>query len=343
MKYENYTTEDFLKDDFFIASMIDSDADGFWEAWANASPANLPAYDMATQIIHSIGYKELKEPKEADYEKVLKNVIAMDSSQKSASNKSRQKMLYFGNALKIAASVALLIVSIWVWNQYDSSSQSDHKDQEITLITKTAQYGQKTTVRLADGSKVTLNSGGKITYEKGFSEKKRKIELTGEAYFEVAKDTERPFVVSAKGICTTALGTSFNIRAFDDESNVIISLITGKVSVGQKEGFDVMLNPGDQLNYSTTENTVEQNQFDESRILAWTMGILIFENASMNEVINELEKWYGATFELENTTEDEWSYSGQFENQSLKNVLENLSYSEQFHYELNDKTVKIKF
>ncbi|MEP1779520.1 FecR domain-containing protein, partial [Reichenbachiella sp.] len=113
--------------------------------------------------------------------------------------------------------------------------------------------------------------------------------------------------------------------------------------VGQKEGFDVMLNPGDQLKYNMEGNNVEQNQFDTAHILAWTKGIIVFENASMKKVIKELEKWYGVTFEFENNSNNQWKYSGKFENQSLSNVLENLSYSQKFHYDLNDKTVKLKF
>ncbi|MEO9803851.1 MAG: FecR domain-containing protein [Reichenbachiella sp.] len=344
MEYNEYTTEDFLKDEFFISSMINSDAEDFWKDWTNTSPANLSDYNLARQVILSLSYKDVKRPQKTDYERTLNNILALDNDLRQSTKKiPRQKILTLPNVFKVAASIALLIVSIWVWNQYQPGGGMNQQDQEIVLISKTAAHGQKTTVRLSDGSRVTLNSGGKITYEKGFSEKKRKIELTGEAYFEVAKDVDRPFVVSTRGICTTALGTSFNIRAFGDESDVIISLVTGRVSVGQKEGFDVMLNPGDQLKYNMEGNNVEQNQFDTTNILAWTKGIIVFENASMEKVIKELEKWYGVTFEFENNSNTQWKYSGKFENQSLNNVLENLSYSQKFHYDLNDKTVKLKF
>lgn len=343
MKYNKFTTEDFLKDDFFITSMINSANNDFWEDWIKSTPENLDAYYLANQIIQSIGYKDFKVPKESDYKRVLKNVMAMDQSQQTAHTRPAQKIIAMSPMVKVAAAAALLIMSVWVWRQYSPGIEVSHDEAAIALVSKTAHYGQKTTVRLSDGSKVTLNSGGKITYRKGFSEHRREIELTGEGYFEVAKDPDRPFVVTTGEIATTALGTSFNIRAYGDESNVIISLVTGKVSVGQTEGFDVMLRPGDQLKYCAEGNTVQQKQFEVSNVLAWTKGIIAFDNASMDEVVRELEKWYGVTFEYESHPDTVWNYSGQFENQSLENVLENLSYSQKFQYQRNDKTIKLKF
>jgi ferric-dicitrate binding protein FerR (iron transport regulator) len=204
--------------------------------------------------------------------------------------------------------------------------------------------GVKSTLTLQDGSKVMLNSGSSIRYIKNFEANQRELYLKGEAYFEVAKDSLRPFTVITDGVKTTALGTAFNISAYADEE-INVSLVEGKVAVevDDESATRIALEKGEGLKFDGETRQAKKGQFDTELILAWTKRKIIFQQVRMMEAIRILENWYGVKFKLKNQPKPDLYIYGVYEDEILENVLEGLSYTARFEYEIDQDEVEIIF
>lgn len=247
--------------------------------------------------------------------------------------------------LKIACSLILFGVSVWVVLQsLERAEDSKPTSTEVVrMVTKYNPPGQKTKVHLSDGSIVYLNSDSKIEYPADFLSNRR-IVLEGEGFFTVSKDTLNPFSVTAKGVTTTALGTSFNVSTFTNDEKVKVTLVTGKVKLN-KEGKEnhLILNPGEESIISETEQEFHKNQVDVTKSILWIDGILTFEKTPIKEVIEILERWYGVKIEVKGKVARSLC-SGTFQNnEMLDNVLDVLSSSVGFEYQLSGKNVVINF
>lgn len=204
--------------------------------------------------------------------------------------------------------------------------------------------GVKSTMTLQDGSKVMLNSGSSLRYIKNFETDRRVVHLSGEAYFEVAKDSLRPFTVIAGGVMTTALGTAFNVSAYEKE-NINVSLVEGRVAVESEKDHTLSANltVGEELSVNLETGKSQKGNFNPDMVLAWTNKKIIFQKAKMDEAIRVLENWYGVKFKLKNEPAPGLLVYGEYEDEILENILEGLSYSARFEYKIQQDEVEIFF
>ncbi len=226
----------------------------------------------------------------------------------------------------------------------------DHLEPEHSvsnqLITKRNSNGQKSDLHLSDGSRVFLNSGSEIQFFENFAKNNREVKLKGEAYFEVAHDPKKPFIVVTDKLSVRALGTSFNVKAFGETNDVAVSLVEGKVEVSLSENVNEeksVLTPGEGLVFNGNDLSIKKLQFDPAMTLAWKSGILKFKDASWNEIENTLTRWYGVEFTIHHAPKRESPFTGEFDNLSLQLVLESLSFTKSFDYQIQGKKVEIKF
>ncbi|CAL1520332.1 FecR domain-containing protein [Chitinophaga sp. MM2321] len=150
-------------------------------------------------------------------------------------------------------------------------------------------------VQLPDGSMVWLNAASSLRYPTAFKGKERRVELTGEAYFEVVKNAEMPFRVTVKDrMEIEVLGTSFNINAYTEENSLNATLLEGGVRVLplHTNEMAVILDPGQQAQIRPSEKMKVVSNVDVEKIMAWKNGLFNFENASLQEVMQQLERWY---------------------------------------------------
>ncbi|MEQ8650336.1 MAG: FecR domain-containing protein [Cyclobacteriaceae bacterium] len=275
--------------------------------------------------------------KESDevYKDIFKKI---EETQKKeiTENKFRESRRNTFRYLSIAASVAILVGIVYLLPEFNKAEVIT----EIPVVTESRRTlaGQKLQVHLRDGSKVKLNAESSITFPKYFSDSSRIVNLKGEAYFEVAEDIDRPFLVVVGNVVVQALGTSFSIR--NEKGSTSVYLTSGKVSVTSSKIDDaVILAPGEMV----AENNGffdEINGFDYADI-AWVDNVLIFRDASSSQVFQQLEKWYGVDIHVKDELA-RWSFSGQFENEPLKEVLIGIGHSEEFDFEIQNKEVVIK-
>lgn len=157
--------------------------------------------------------------------------------------------------------------------------------------------GMEYTLTLSDGTRVNLNAESEINFPVSFKGAQRVIELSGEAYFEVAKDAEHPFVVKTKHLSVKVLGTTFNCRAYEDESVVTTTLVEGKVQVFDGRKFED-IKPGEQVVYEKETKIMRVNQVEVSRYTAWRDGKFIFRNERLEDIMAYLARWYNVKYQF---------------------------------------------
>ncbi|WP_057937346.1 FecR family protein [Algoriphagus resistens] len=265
------------------------------------------------------------------------------SAMKEMPKQARRRYLW----IRYAAAILILSCSFfWLLSRADfgQTAQEDVLSIARTYILRENAPGQKTKVNLPDGSIAFLNSSSSIKYSNGFDGAERRIILKGEAFFEVAKDATKPFVVESNNIETIALGTAFNVNAFN-LNEIRISLVEGKVRINQAETADevAILSPGFELVVNTSTQEFLNQPFEYEDVIGWKEGRLVFNHASLEEVSLRLERWYAVDITLKGRVPTNWKISTVYENQPLENVLIDLQYSKKFAYEINGSTVTITF
>lgn len=237
-------------------------------------------------------------------------------------------------AWAVAASIALLITAFAGYYYFTNPL-------EVEMITKTNPRGQKSTIQLPDGSMVILNSESTIQYPAEFNNTLRNITLRGEAFFDVSKNPDKPFVINSGEVKTTVLGTSFNISAYPNENQIAVSVASGKVKVSANNSREVYLVPNEEAIYNKLEGSLTEKPVEISVHTAWKNNILLFNDLSFNLAKTKIERWYGVSIKIENPELKNCRVTGKFNNENLTNVMEALKMSMNLNYVKTDNAIII--
>jgi len=235
--------------------------------------------------------------------------------------------------LKYAAVVVVTIgLSLYLCHE---SVLPGHKNH-TSYYTVAAPLGQATNIILADGSKVTLNSGTVLTYPVDYSGKNRRVNLTGEAFFEVQTDKKSPFTVTASGIDIVATGTSFNVNAYPDDSQASVTLVEGTVNLYSREGKNlVTLNPGENATIDFPSEAIDITQVDTRFFTSWQQGMITFSNRRLEDITRDLERWYCVEIVFGDDACKEIRYSGTIlKHKPVDQVLEILQLTSDFKFDI---------
>jgi len=221
---------------------------------------------------------------------------------------------------------------------YNASSVLQNNDNGDMNLIETPKGG-KWDVTLSDGTKVWLNASSSIKYPSAFIGKERRVEITGEAYFEVAHNAAKPFRVVTKGQIVEVLGTHFNINAYDDEDAVKTTLLQGKVRISKGLKTAILI-PGQQSATQFSDNSIVVKEADTELAVAWHNGYFQFERADINNVMKQLARWYDVDVKFEGkVTRDKFGGSMP-RDASLSQVLRTLEQS-MVHFKIEGKTVTV--
>jgi ferric-dicitrate binding protein FerR (iron transport regulator) len=260
-----------------------------------------------------------------------------------------------------AAAVLLLAVSALVWYY----SGAAHTPNPIAQNTVSTRPGSRSKIQLSDGTEVWLNADSRLLYDQ-FSGANREVELTGEAYFDVAKDPDHPFLIHTASIDIKVLGTAFNVRSYSNERNTETSLFRGSVEVTVRNNPEkkIILKPNEKLivqnaaasmpdpgrQKARDENepliTVSRIHFQSrdssARETLWMNNKLSFDAESLEAVALKIERWYDVKVIITDDRLKQTSYTAVFEDESLRQVMEALRITGGFHYSINKKEVEIR-
>jgi len=249
------------------------------------------------------------------------------------SNKILKGRNIFTILTRIAAImfIPLLLSSLFFYNktknlqlEYFSSST-----QEESYNTVHAPAGVKTQVVLPDGSLVWLNSGSSLSYPFHFDRKIRQLKLTGDAYFEVAKNAKVPMIVSVDNMKVKVYGTRFNVNAISESGFVETTLVDGKITIiPDKSGKEYLLKPGYTASYTVSDQKLTSKKVENmDSFIGWKDGKLLFQNEYFTDIVHRLERWYNVDIQLTDESLGKYVLYATFVDQNIEQVLDILSYS----------------
>lgn len=341
MNYREYKLKDFLNDQFFIGWVRNPtpESDYFWKNWMRQNPDNRKIAEQAAAMIRSLKYsREL--PTDEETTETLENILVDIHHYESGKRERRGWNML---PLRIAASLTLLIsVTYGIYRLNAQSGQP--ATMERTEIVKTTEKGQKLFFKLQDGSRVHLNANSELIIASDFGQGSRTISLKGEAYFEVARDTTRPFIIKTHDLTTTVLGTSFNIESYPDDSQTRVAVSSGLVRIDLKAQAPSAVNTvaaNEMLTFHHEMNEISIGSFLPEEAMGWKDHILYLKKADFDEIKKSIENWYGVTFHIHDQPHRE-AFTGIFKRESLEEVLDALNYTSDNVYTLNGNIVNVE-
>ena len=281
-------------------------------------------------------------------------------------NPFEQPKKSFAKRFALAGLVFAAIISglvIWL----NSSTIKPGKQTNAPNLSEiSTRNGSRTRINLPDGSIVWLNAGSKLVYDKNFDRELREVTLTGEAYFDVAKNEQKPFVIHAGKMNIKVLGTLFNVKSYPGENTSEASLIRGSIEVTIKDrpSEKIILKPNEkitlsndpaQTNTNTNVSAPEKNEpivaisrlnyekKDSTYIeTSWVENKLIFRNESFKDLAVKLERWYGVTIHFDNEEAEQLRFNGSFIRiESIHQAMEALKITGDFKYNIKDSIIRI--
>jgi ferric-dicitrate binding protein FerR (iron transport regulator) len=250
--------------------------------------------------------------------------------------KQASKNNFVWNFYRTAAAILLIPVlafSFWFYtNSTYSKFIAETEQVHPAWVEVNAPEGAKVRFSLPDGSTGWLNSGAKIKYPVLFNGQ-RKVELTGEAYFEVQHQDSTDFIVSIPDMDIKVLGTTFNVSAYSGDSYSNVVLKEGKVEINGKVGnFNHTLAPGEKIAFNRETKSLLLSNVDANRFMAWKDGYLIIENEYLGQIIGRIERWYNVDIIIEDERLMNYRFKATFKDEPLEEVLRLIAKSTPIKY-----------
>lgn len=260
-------------------------------------------------------------------------------------DKAKQVPMYSRSLLIRVSSVAAFIALVlgfslsFLLNGQKESWQASQFENVVMVPS-----GQKTQLVLPDGTLVWLNSGSRLSYNYQYSTKDRVVYLEGEAFFDVKKDTQYPFIVKAGAVDVKVHGTAFNVSAYADEDDIMVALLRGKVSLlsATDQKLLAYLSPDQEATVSKRSLSCRVESCDASIESSWHHNLLKFDGTPAKEVWKKLERWYGVDIALSNVSPSQ-AYWFTIKTESLTELLEMINKITPIEYKLDGKEVTIRY
>jgi transmembrane sensor len=378
------TTEDFILDKEFIHCVLhpDKELDRFWELFIQEHPEKETQIRDAALLIKSLQPLGQEVPQQT-LDEILQN-IKISNNRKKLNWFTYLKYAAGIAVFIAISSLIFRSVYMKNQFSEEVSSETDLKGKVIlsdgstkeftteqTAITQTTTgnlvvnhdtikvntnkistelnriivpYGKRSDVRLADGTHILLNSGSQLSYPTEFKTDSREVYLSGEAFFEVKANPDKPFYVITRDVKIKVMGTSFNVSSYNEDITVQTVLLKGKVTAGKNKLFagTIDLVPGERLTYDKNTLNLSKDEVDVQLYSSWVKGYLIFANRPIKEISLKLKRYYNQDIAIEDGLEN-ITFSGKLElKDNLKDILENIAFASSLNVQENNGSFIIK-
>lgn len=254
----------------------------------------------------------------------------------------KTKKLNLNLIFRYAAVFTALVLGIGIYSVYQKKNKSALPDAN-QLVQKNP-LGRHSSFSLADGTRVYLGPGSKLSFPAKFSGDRRDVTLEGEAYFEVAKNKEKPFSIFTRNVRTQVLGTTFKVTSFKDQP-ISVAVTSGRVRVDRINGDNfqelAILYPGEQVSYNQ-QSEVRKSGFNINDIKNWKEGQLVFNGTPLSELMDQVSRWYNLSINITSAPLKQIPITVTLDgNLPVNKFLDGLSISFGFHYTLKDRTITI--
>ncbi|MBV6640605.1 MAG: FecR domain-containing protein [Cyclobacteriaceae bacterium] len=327
-------------DDIIIRDLegkLSSEDQSRLNAWLKDSPKNMKTYNQVKYILAKQG-RPLTSNGEEEVWRELRKRMDADASQKQDTQSKRT----INPWLKYAA-VILLSIGLGAVIHQNLPEEQNIAQAEPRIIEKVSMPGQKITTKLPDGTVVKLNGNSKLLVPEQFVGEIRRVELQGEAFFDVQPDKSKPFIISVGNMEVKVLGTSFNVKEDGILNQKIVAVKTGKVAVEDKQSGElVVLNPSQMVIQHEGEGMYKQDFELADKLFGWTENKLVFNDDDHQKVLQELGYWFGKEVEVRGRIDQKVKYTATYENPTLEEVLLSTSHIFKFNYQINGKKIIIE-
>lgn len=280
------------------------------ELWIQEDPQNQQEFENFKRMWDEVG--ELRPDQKVNPEESWQRFQEL---RKAKAKQPRYVQLRSWMA-RAAAVLLICTVSYWIWDSR----------QGLTDYVLVENVEQQSDIILPDGTKVWLNKHSQLSYPEEFTTAERRVMLSGEAYFEVVRDTERPFLINNDDNTEVrVLGTSFNVNTTEAQTAVIVN--SGKVAFYEQDNPEaqILLQAGDKGTYRSVDNSLVKTENLDNNYLSWKTGQLILQNSTLEEALEVINRHYGVQVTLENPVMAQCRITTRFDDQPLQEVVEEIS------------------
>ncbi len=318
----------------FIKGELDAAGKSELEQWVTASPQNRDYFSKTCQVWLATGLEAYRDSFNAD-----DAFSEFKMSHRGVLKRSGARWRVFTTIAAAAAAAVILFIGSY---QLGRKSLKD----EMTDIVAEAPLGSNLKMTLPDGSLIQLNAGSTVRYSQGFGVVDRKISLSGECYFEVAPNEAIPFVVSTRDLDVKVIGTKFNFRNYPNDLEAIVSLLEGKVELGNRlrqEESKRFLNPGQRVIMDKHLGDMRIETKNVENAIQWTSGNLFFDEELLPDITKELERYYNVKIDIRGERLRTLRIFGNIipREMTIGEVLETLSATNRIDYTIADGNVTL--
>jgi len=335
-KYIDYTIEDFVEDKDFRnwLSSPNEILNSFWTNFQEKNPEKRETIELARQIVQALVVEEETISRE-EYQVSIDELKTYISQKSTLKTSTRRFPINWRNV----AAILLIPVLAFSIYQYQTNNTRKNTGQVVQYVVP---VGQKSKVILADGTKVWLNSGSTLSVSMD-NTNRRKVQLSGEAYFDVTKDKKTPFVVDTKDYAVKVYGTQFNVRSYDDQTGSETILKEGSVSIVTHSNQEIKMAPGQRF-LLDQEKKYALSEVNPELYLSWTNNVLKIDNEKLQDFVVRMERWYGVSIHVDEFERvKDLRYTLTIKTESLREMLDLMNYVTPFKYTINGENVNIKY
>lgn len=356
-QYQSFTVEELATDEGFRNWVISPtlESDHLWEQWLIENPGRSGVVARAKELVLAVHQLYNDDLSEDTVFQEIKEITQI------AEERLPDRRMPFPTRF-IGWAAAMILVSVgmgWLYLRFENASIGLEKVQTYerssdSLLVKTNTGNKEITVLLSDKSIVTLSPKSTLRYPRQFVNTERKVYLSGEAFFDISKNPVQPFVVYTDEMVTKVLGTSFRIKAFDQDLIEEVSVKTGRVSVYRKKEYDqpdldpevasITLNPNQQARYNRRENKLEKGVILNPEMLVESSGVKeqIFDEKPVTEAFDALSKAYGIQIIYKPEVLSNCIINAQFGDENLKQRLNAICQAIGADYDLENERIVIR-
>ncbi|NDV82214.1 FecR family protein [Bacteroides sp. 51] len=264
-------------------------------------------------------------------ERMLYDISLFSNEKQQTKVTKNGRILYMAKwSFRVAASVLIILSCGLLFNEYKYSQSS-----QIQAITVPA--GQRAEIVLADGTKVWLNARSTLTYAANFGKDSRNVELDGEAYFEVVKNSKMPFFVNTEHNKIKVVGTSFNVSAYQGSNEFETTLVEGIVDIYNREDDKMITRLTKDQFFAANGGNYQKKYLHSYEFLRWKEGLYCFDDTPFKCLLDKLEKYYSVNITVERPNILDYQCTGKFkENDGIEHILKVIQKDHIFSYTINE-------
>lgn len=359
MKEHIYSIEELMLDDSFVKYCLSkgTNVPSQWKVIIRDNPDQQETFEKAKKLVQAL-HGGLSRPEiNRQIEEVRRQLLGRKHEDTTLSNvkepplsstfvvtgkgEIRKKILR--SVVLYASAACLLLICGWFgFKQFKSPGES----KEFQPMTYQTPLGHRQTIPLPDGSIVMLNSNSSISWQANFNENNREIFLNGDAFFKVAKNAHKPFIVIANNIATTALGTEFYVHGKQAAYGTIqVDLLEGKVKVTgigkNAAGDEILLFPGESCK-KTAQTKLQKTVFDSMYLRNWESNRISFNETPVLKAFKQLETWFGVNIKVKKEGLKDRAINGEYQSKPLQDILKMICFSINANYSFADNNVIIE-